>query len=101
MIYKDRICSALESLAAENHFRRCEIGAVCLQTAGGGTGGEVSQYVVEEKIKEILNRENPEGVILNHTGGTKVMTTYAAIALREWCGKTISRGRSVICPETD
>lgn len=92
VIYKDRICSALESLAAKNHFRRCEIGAVCLQTAGGGTGGEVSQYVVEEKIKEILNRENPEGVILNHTGGTKVMTTYAAIALREWCGKNHKPG---------
>lgn len=86
-IYQERICSALKSLISENHFRQCEIESVCLQTADGGSGGEVSQYVVEEKIKEILETKNPEGVILNNTGGTKVMTTYAAIALREWCSK--------------
>lgn len=53
--------------------------------------GEAEQENVRGKITNWLNdkmkKETIDTVILNNTGGTKVMTTYATIALREWCRK--------------
>lgn len=76
----------------KSKFESCEVEAACLQDSEAGRGGAVSQYTVEKSIKEILNKERPEGVILNHTGGTKVMTTYATVAMREWCRENKKQG---------
>ena len=51
---------------------------------------ETKQSAIQEKIISIFSNEIPKGksiykVILNNTGGTKAMTTYATIAVREWC----------------
>lgn len=50
---------------------------------------EAKQGDIQDNITNWLNdkmkKETIDMVILNNTGGTKVMTTYATIALREWC----------------
>lgn len=50
---------------------------------------EAKQGDIQDNITNWLNdkkkKESIDTVILNNTGGTKVMTTYATIALREWC----------------
>lgn len=86
-VYKNALMAVLKS-----KFESCEVEAACLQDSEAGRGGAVSQYTVEKSIKEILNKERPEGVILNHTGGTKVMTTYATVAMREWCRENKKQG---------
>lgn len=86
-VYKKALMAALKS-----EFESCEVEAVCLQNSEAGRGGAVSQYTVEESIKKNLDIERPEGVILNNTGGTKVMTTYATVAMREWCRKNQKKG---------
>ena len=86
-VYKEALMAAMKS-----KFESCKVEAVCLQDSKAGRGGAVSQYRVEKSIKEILNKEKPKGVILNHTGGTKVMTTYATVAMREWCRKNQKKG---------
>ncbi len=91
-IYKDQIRMMLEKHFAQCETKQCKIESVCLQAAEGGKGGEVYQYDVERKIKEVLDGKNPKGVILNNTGGTKVMTTYATIAVREWCQRKYRPG---------
>ena len=86
-VYKNALMAVLKS-----KFESCEVEAACLQDSEAGRGGAVSQYTVEKSIKEILNKDRPEGVILNHTGGTKVMTTYATVAMREWCRENKKQG---------
>lgn len=50
---------------------------------------EGRQEDIQRKIEAGLNEKSSEGpiykVILNNTGGTKAMTTYATMAVREWC----------------
>ena len=50
---------------------------------------EGRQEDIQRKIEDALNEKYQEKpihkVILNNTGGTKAMTTYATMAVREWC----------------
>lgn len=79
--FMNRICTVLQNKYGSN--------GTVLSTIN--LEGEAEQENIQGKITNWLNdrmkEESIDTVILNNTGGTKVMTTYATIALREWCRK--------------
>lgn len=83
--FMSRICEMLQNKYGSNGTL---LSTINLESEAEGKAeqenirGKITNWLNDKMEKESIDRVI---VILNNTGGTKVMTTYATIALREWC----------------